>query len=155
MCISFVFRTHRCHIVSVPVLHSMSLLLCSFLNNALHIQRRQPVGTWRCNTLPSCTGLLISLSFFSLFRMGHCKSIFHRHPLLWFLLCSFTPAWALHVGDFLLLLVLLSGFPPFPPPSLFPHSWTMERSSPLFSPSPFQATCCSRWLRSTDRSRCS
>lgn len=44
-------------------LSSAQCRLCClpFPDNALHIQRRQPVGTWRCNTLPSCTGLLYPL----------------------------------------------------------------------------------------------
>lgn len=54
------------------------------LDNAQHILRRQPVGTWRCNTLPSCTGLLISLLFFfSFFVRKHCIAIFHHHASLW------------------------------------------------------------------------
>lgn len=63
----------------------LSVASVPFLDNALHIQRRQPVGTWRYNTLPSCTGLLISLLvlFFPFFVWKHCIAIFHHHPSLW------------------------------------------------------------------------
>lgn len=127
-------------------------------DNALHIQRRQPVGTWGYNTLPSCTGLFISLLLFSpLFCM---ETLYSHLPLSSIVVVTTCPVfWYLHelcmLGIFSFIPVLLSGFPPFVFPSLFPHSRTVGRSSPEFSPSLFQGTSCSRWLRSTDRSRCS
>lgn len=65
-----------------------------FLDNALPTQRRQPVGTWRCNTFPSCTGLLISLLFlfFSFFVRKHCIAIFHHHPSSWLRLALYFGA---------------------------------------------------------------
>lgn len=75
-------------------------------DNALHIQRRQPVGTWGYKTLSSCTGLPISLhSFFSppFFVRKHCIAIFHCHPLSWLRLalyfgtCTSSACWGFSV----------------------------------------------------------
>lgn len=123
-----------------------------FLDNALHIQRRQPVGTWRCNTLPSCTGPLTSLlSFFFFFSFLYI-------PLSSIVVVTTCPVFSrLHelrmLGIFCSSLFFYLVFHLLSP--LWLHTRTVERSSPVFSPSLFQGTSCSRWLRSTDRSRCS
>lgn len=68
MCVSF-FCTCRSHSVFPPGLYmymcpSLNVALCvPFLDNALHIQKRQPVGIWKWNTLTSCMTLLISSLF--------------------------------------------------------------------------------------------
>lgn len=95
MCVSF-FCTCRSHIVFPPGLSmcpSLNVAFCvPFLDNALHIQKRQPVGIWRWNTLTSCMALLIAsllniflfstlflcgnflwgVYFFLLFKKSHC-----------------------------------------------------------------------------------
>lgn len=67
MRVSF-FCTCRSHTVFPPGLYmymcpSLNIALCvPFLDNALHIQKRQPVGIYKRNALTSCMTLLISSS---------------------------------------------------------------------------------------------
>lgn len=102
MCISFVFRAQMSHCL---FLSSDECRFCCvpFLDNALHIQRRQPVGTWRCNTFPSCTRLLISplTLFFVLFCMetlySHLLPSSWLQPALYFGSCMSSACWGFSV----------------------------------------------------------